>query len=97
MEVLASRLEQIFDAVSIGEKRDLQCVHVSSVVSVLQQTADYVVVEWSADPIAGTFRERLEPFREHLEPFGEYFAADGGLRGGEVVRVSHRSRSRPKI
>eukprot|EP00242_Pyramimonas_sp_CCMP2087_P007356 CAMPEP_0198208964 /NCGR_PEP_ID=MMETSP1445-20131203/12302_1 /TAXON_ID=36898 /ORGANISM="Pyramimonas sp., Strain CCMP2087" /LENGTH=702 /DNA_ID=CAMNT_0043882573 /DNA_START=71 /DNA_END=2176 /DNA_ORIENTATION=- len=52
MEVLASRLEQIFDAVSIGEKRDLQCVHVSSVVSVLQQTADYVVVEWSADPIA---------------------------------------------
>eukprot|EP00959_Pyramimonas_sp_CCMP1952_P461622 9481886-Pyramimonas_sp.AAC.1 len=52
MELLAERLGQIFDHVTVKEKRDLSCVQVSDVVSILQQTAEYVVMEWSADPIA---------------------------------------------
>jgi len=52
LELVQARLAQIFDDVTLGEKKDLLCVQVSNVVTILQQAAEYVVVEWSSDPIA---------------------------------------------
>ncbi|KAK3237901.1 hypothetical protein CYMTET_52053 [Cymbomonas tetramitiformis] len=52
LKLLAEKLMEMFDGVEFGEKRDLASVQISDMVTILEESSEYVVMEWAADPVA---------------------------------------------
>jgi hypothetical protein len=63
----------------VGER---QCVKVGEVVTVLQQTAQYVVVEWRSDPIADMVADAV---------LATILRLDDGGGGGAVAAVGGKA------